>query len=101
MAQPGVAVAQALVGRSNGGETLGVALRRELSHQLQVAPANRLVVGVVRYAEHGVGVVHESPPSILVAVPVVEIRPEEVRHEAHPERVSGRQRMQPILDVAQ
>ncbi len=62
MTQAGVAFAQTFVGRADGGEPLRMVFRRKLAHQFQIAPTDGFVVGVVRYAEQGVWIVHGSPP---------------------------------------
>lgn len=90
MPQPGRKVLEAFVSSPNGGEFLGVALRRKLPDQLKVALANECIVGVGWQIQYFIGIGHgwfgRSPsrsaanglgdsflPPIVIEIVVIEI----------------------------
>jgi len=58
MLQARLQIAQTFIRPANGSEFFGMTFRRKLLYQLEIAPANHLVIAVGRQAEYGIGIVH-------------------------------------------
>ena len=64
-----VQVAQAIVSGADGGEFVGMMLRRKLSHQFQIALPDRIVIAFRRQTQNCVRIIHRAPhPPALPAV---------------------------------